>query len=154
MSSFDSPMKFSTPMQLNVDRPLSNIFTAVATFALVSTRNDSILKIAEPIEYVNKNCKLDSISANIQKTKSASEFLANKPKLNIFLDIVAVKIEEYFGKVPLYLEMSDDGYLLLLIAVSYSPKDAVDKLHEFNQDWWFDNDYLTDDLLSIDVVSI
>ncbi len=67
------------------------------------------------------------------------------------------KIKEYFGKVPLVLEVVADVEvigdirLLIYIITELEPEAAVDKLSEFDFGWWLDASVPNQEKLEIDV---
>ena len=91
---------------------------------------------------------------NIIKTSEAAKILQENQELAILVSQAEIKLKNYFGHTSLYLETIEDGELLMSIATKLSPEDALKRLHQFDDEWWIENEPTANGKLCIDVVSI
>ena len=125
-----------------------------ALFALcVNSFQSDIITINEPLKYVGEQ-KIIAQELHLLKTPTAMNVLRNNFELDILISRAEMKIKDYFGITPLYLETLGDDELLMSIATDLPPEEALNKLHQFDNDWWIENEPLSDGKLCIDVVSI
>ena len=88
----------------------------------------------------------------ITATDEAVDVLRDNWDLAILISRAELKIKDYFGLVPLRLEVTEDNELLLSVITKKSPKEALEILHQFDNDWWIENEKLAKGKLCIDVV--
>ena len=123
-------------------------------FALcVNSFQSDIITINEPLKYVGEQ-KIISQELRLLKTPAAMNVLRNNLELDILVSRAEIKIKDYFGITPLYLETVGDDKLLMSIATDLPPEESLNKLHQFDNEWWIDNEPLSKGKLCIDVVSI
>ena len=129
-------------------------FYIATLFALcVNNFQPDVVTINEPLKYVNGQ-KIIAQELHLLKTPEAEAILRNDFNLNVLITCAEIKIKDYFGFAPLYLEAIGTDELLMSISTKLSPKEALEKLHQFDNDWWIKNEPLSKGKLCIDVVSI
>lgn len=94
-----------------------------------------------------------SQKSKIKMTDEAIEFLEKNSQVQSVLSQVEKEIEKYFSNAPLYLEVSDDDFLLLMIAVDDTVENALKKLWQFDNEWWLAHKDLADGKLCVDVMA-
>ena len=113
--------------------------------------SSDIITINQPLKYVGEQ-QIIVQEQHLVKTIEAVNILRENWDLAILVSRAEIKIKDYFGLTPLYLEAVGENELLLSIITEKSPKEALDKLHQFDNEWWIDNEELARGKLCIDVV--
>ena len=120
---------------------------------IVSAHSFSSNIINDSFKYVVEQ-KFFSQEQNLIKTAEADNILRENWALSILVSRAELKLKEYFGITPLYLEAVEDNKLLLSVSTDKSPPEALKKLHQFDDEWWIENEPLADNKLCIDVVFV
>ena len=143
-----NPFKFDGSI-LPPDKNTAIIATFVIsanTFANSAIVNDTFNYTAEQ--------KFFSQEHHLIKTEDAAKILQENWDLAILVSCAEIKLKDYFGLTPLYLEAVGEDEILMSISTSLPAKEALEKLHQFDNDWWIDNEPLAKGKLCIDVVSV
>ena len=126
-------------------------YVAMALTISVNSFSNDVVTINEPLKYVGEQ-QIIAQEQHLVKTVEAVNILRENWDLAILISRAEIKIKDYFGLTPLYLEAVGENELLLSIITEKSPKEALDKLHQFDNEWWIDNEELAKGKLCIDVV--
>ncbi len=124
----------------------------VAFIAMLSSplSNDAIT-INDSLRYIGEQ-QIISQEIHLIKTDKAVDILRKNWDLHILISRAEIKIKDYFGLTPLYLETLGEDELLLSIITEKSPDEALDTLNKFDNEWWIENEKLAKGKLCIDVV--
>lgn len=131
------------------------IFVITSLNLSLNTLNPEIV-VGEKTIYPKSSFEIIGSAEHIKKSALAVNFL-NKHRiigLDISLALIEHKIIDYFGNVPLYLELIDEERLSLFIGLPCTPEESLEKLYKFYDDWWIDKSYLVKGRLNIDVIPI
>ncbi|CVK17529.1 hypothetical protein [Sporomusa sphaeroides] len=105
-------------------------------------------------------CDFEQLSNLFDIDKEACDFIRNNSFLLPLLETLHSKIFDYFTDAKLGLEVvkdpeiKDESQLFLSIATSTNPEYAIEKLYEFDQQWWLANVHQAQGKLCLDVVFI
>ena len=149
----NSSVEYLSGINLKDITSFSDKKTYIAMMLATSFNNFSsdIITINEPLKYVGEQ-QIIAQEQHLVKTIEAVNILRENWDLAILVSRAEIKIKDYFGLTPLYLEAVGENELLLSIITEKSPKEALDKLHQFDNEWWIDNEELARGKLCIDVV--
>lgn len=122
----------------------------IATMLTSPLSNDAIT-INDSLRYIGEQ-QIISQEIHLIKTDKAVDILRKNWDLHILISRAEIKIKDYFGLAPLYLETLGEDELLLSIITEKSPEEALDTLNKFDNEWWIENEKLAKGKLCIDVV--
>ena len=94
------------------------------------------------------------LKENINIGTETADYL--KSNLDICEALLATldKLKNYFDYVFLTLEKDEEQMIWLYIYVNYEPQEALERLWEFDNDWWLTYKKTTANKLCIDVVPL
>lgn len=153
-STASSMMKYLNPFNLSNSTVLSDKYIAVIAAFAVSAHNfggNAVLN--DSFKYTVEQ-KFFSQEERLVKTIDAENILKNNIELSILVFRAKFKLMDYFGLASLYLEVVEENKLLLSVYTKMSPSESLEKLQQFDDEWWIENEPLADGRLCIDVVSV
>ena len=130
-----------------------NDFYEIAAVSAATTFILPVNVVDTDFKYISEQYLIGQ-EQHIIKTREAANFLKENWDLSILIVRAEIKLKNYFGFTSLYLELVEKEKLLLSIATQLSPEKAEEKLHQFDDEWWIDNEPLAKDRLCIDVMPI
>ena len=142
-----------TKLSDSIDITDKKTYIAMSLELCVNNFQSDVITINEPLKYISGQ-KIIAQELHLLKTPEAMAILRNNVELAILISRAELRIKDYFGFTPLYLEAVGKDELLMSIATKLPPKEALEKLHQFDNDWWIENEPLSKGRLCIDVVSI
>lgn len=127
-------------------------YLIVAFIAMLSSPlNNDAITINDSLRYIGEK-QIISQEIHLIKTDKAVDILRKNWDLHILISRAEIKIKDYFGLTPLYLETLGEDELLLSIITEKSPDEALETLNKFDNEWWIENEKLAKGKLCIDVV--
>ena len=158
-SKIDSPsnfeIKYLSTVNFNDNIVMSNkkshlIAVFVATI-LTSPLGDNAITINDSLRYIGEP-HIIAQELHLIKTDKAVDILKENWDLHILISRAEIKIKDYFGLTPLYLDSLGEDKLVLSIITEKSPEEALNKLDKFDNEWWIENEKLAKGKLCIEVV--
>lgn len=138
----------------------SNVSHEIAVFSMITALNiplntlDHEVIVGAETVYPKSSFEIVGDIEYTKKSSVAINFLNQHRGMDVLLALVEYKIIDYFGNVPMYLELLDEERLSLFVGLTCTPEESLTKLYKFYDDWWIDNAYLAKGRLNIDVIPI